>query len=88
MAASRVKKKLGRQKVGNQGWSTKAKPTTPKPFVIARATTGYGWLVKQGKNWRRCREVSLLAPAIGNGAGEFVGVGVVTRDGGTIRITG
>lgn len=83
-----MKKRCGRPKVGNQGWSTKAKPTMPKPFVIARATTGYGWLVKQGKNWRRCREFSLLTPAIGNGAGELVGEGVVTRAGGTIRITG
>jgi hypothetical protein len=73
---------------GNRGWSTKAKPTKARPFVVR--FDGVDWRVRHGRGanyWHHAKELSLLAPAIGNGAGELVGVGVVTRQGTTIRIT-
>ena len=84
MAASRVRKKLGRPK----GSKTGSGAAQPMPFTIARALVGHGWLVKQGKNWRRAGEVSILVPVLAIGGGEIVGLGVVSRHGGTIRITG
>lgn len=69
---------------GNSQHSTTPKPTKARPFAV-RFKDG-GWQVKVAI-WRRCTEVSLLAPTIALPNGELRGKGVVTEHGDVVAIT-
>lgn len=81
--------------------SNDAVANKPRPFILcfeshrAAAHDGSVWAVKHGKNWVHAREVCVLVPTLtvyrGASAKQpkafLTGIGVVTRDGDTLRIT-
>lgn len=69
--------------VGAKDRAAEAKPFSVRPVP---ANEGGGWLVKQGSNWYRVKELSLLAPALSCGDC-LMGDGVLTRKGETAVIT-
>lgn len=69
-------KAKGRPRGSKDGAGT----SRPTPFRIRFVAAGE-WQIQQGTQWRRAREISILASTITLASGVLVGEGIVTRTG-------
>jgi hypothetical protein len=73
--------KIGRPRGAKNGSGA----AQPKPFTICYR--GGEWRIQINKNWRRAREISLLAPVLLLPDGRIVGTGVLTYAGDVLTVT-